>query len=241
MQAFVGPNVQFGKDVKIHPFAYIDGTTTIGDGCEIFPFAAIGTPPQDLSYKGTPTRVVIGERCVFREGVTIHRASEKETGETVIGSRCYFMANAHVGHDCRVGDDVIITNNTVLAGHVIVEERAVLSGQAGIHQFCRIGTLAMIAGGTIITQDIPPYCLAQGWRARLLGLNEIGLERRGFKIETIHALRKAYRTVFRSEKLMKDAIAATRSELGSVPEVERFLAFIEGSKRGVARHGSGGR
>jgi UDP-N-acetylglucosamine acyltransferase len=237
MQAYIGPDVRLGKDVKIHPFAYLDGATTIGDGCEIFPFAAVGTPPQDLSYRGAPTRVVIGERCVLREGVTVHRASEKEAGETVVGARCYFMANAHVGHDCRVGDEVIITNNTVLGGHVLVEERVLLSGQVAVHQFCRIGTLAMIAGGAIIRQDIPPYCMAHGGRGRLLGLNETGLERRGVSPEAIRALRKAYRMIFRGERLMKDALAAVRGELGAIAEVERMLHFIETTRRGVARHG----
>jgi len=239
VQAYVGPNVHLGKSVKVHPFAYLDGTTTIGDGCEIYPFVVIGTAPQDLSYKGTPTRVVIGEKCIFREGVTIHRGSEKESGATVVGSRCFFMAGAHVGHDCRIGDDVILTNYAVLAGHVQVEDRAILSAHVAIHQFCRVGTMAMIGGGSICTLDVPPYCLAQGNHVRLLGLNEVGLERKGLATETISALRKAYRLLFRSNKLMKDALAAVREDHADVPEVMRLALFIESSKRGVARHGRG--
>jgi UDP-N-acetylglucosamine acyltransferase len=238
MQAYIGPDVRLGKDVKVHPFAYLDGATTIGDGCEIFPFAAIGTPPQDLSYRGTPTRVVVGERCVFREGVTVHRASEKEDGETRIGSGCYFMANAHVAHDCRIGDEVTIASNTVLGGHVVLEERAWLSGLVAVHQFCRIGTLAMVAGGGIVRQDIPPYCMAHGGRGRLIGLNEVGLERRGVAPDSIRALRKAYRMIFRGERLMKEALAAVRNDLGAIAEVARMVGFIESSSRGVARHGN---
>jgi UDP-N-acetylglucosamine acyltransferase len=237
MQAYIGPDVRLGKDVKIHPFAYLEGATTIGDACEIFPFAAIGTPPQDLSYRGTPTRVVVGERCVFREGVTVHRASEKEDGETRIGSGCYFMANAHVAHDCRIGDEVTIANNTVLGGHVVLEERAWLSGLVAVHQFCRIGTLAMVAGGGIVRQDIPPYCMAHGGRGRLIGLNEVGLERRGVAPDSIRALRKAYRMIFRGERLMNEALAAVRAEFGAVAEVARLLSFIESGSRGIARHG----
>jgi UDP-N-acetylglucosamine acyltransferase len=237
MQAFIGPNVHLGKDVKVHPFAYLDGTTTIGDGCEIYPFAAIGTAPQDLSYKGTPTRVVIGERCIFREGVTIHRASEKEVGETVVGSRCLFMAYSHVGHDCRIGDEVILTNFAALGGHVIVEERALISGHVAVHQFCRIGTLAMISGGSMVVQDVPPYCMVQGDRARLVGLNEVGLERKGVAPDAIKALRGAYRTIFRSGALLKDALASARAEFGAVPEVARMCDFIDGARRGVTRHG----
>lgn len=239
MQAYIGPEVRLGRGVKVHPFAFIDGRTTIGDGCEIFPHSAIGTPPHDVSYKGSPTRVEVGAGGIIREGATIHRASEKQDGVTVVGERCFLMAQAHIGHDCRVGDDVIITNASTLGGHVVVEDRVLISAHAAVHQYCRVGTLAMVAGGSMVVQDVPPYCLAHGDRARLVGLNEVGLDRRGFERDTILALRRAYRTLFRSGLLREEALVRTRSEWGEVPEVARMISFIEEAERGVARHGRG--
>jgi UDP-N-acetylglucosamine acyltransferase len=237
MKPHIGPDVRLGSDVKVHPFAYIDGNTTIGDRCEIFPHVAIGTPPHDVSYKGSPTRIEIGEECIIREGVSIHRASEKEEGLTRVGSRCFFMAHSHVGHDCRVGDDVILTNCAALGGHSVVEDKVLISAMSAVHQFARVGTLAMVAGGSMVVQDVPPYCMAHGDRARLVGLNEVGLDRRGVPGESIKALRQAYRTLFRSSLLKRDAIVKARTDWGDIPEVERMLAFIESSERGVCRHG----
>ena len=237
MKPFIGPDVHLGKNVTVHPFAYIEGRTTIGDDCEIFPHSAIGTPPHDLSYKGSPTRVELGAGSVIREGATIHRASEKEDGITRVGKRCYLMAQAHIGHDCTVGDDVVITNASTLGGHVLIEDRVLISAHAAVHQFCRVGTLAMIAGGSMVVQDVPPYCMAHGDRARLVGLNEVGLERGGLGGETIRALRRTYRILFRSGHTRAEGVARARDEWGGVPEVERMLAFVEAAKRGVARHG----
>lgn len=237
MEPYIGPDVRLGEGVKVHAFAYLDGHTTIGDGCEIFPHAAIGTPPHDLSYRGAPTRVEIGAGGIFREGSTVHRASEKEEGVTRVGERCYLMAQAHIGHDCRVGDDVVITNASTLGGHVRVEDRVLISAHAAVHQFCRVGTLAMIAGGSMVVRDVPPYCLAHGDRARLVGLNEVGLERRGLERETILALRRAYRTLFRSGLVRAAAIERARGDGGDIPEVERLVRFIEESRRGVTGHG----
>ena len=237
MEPYIGPDVQLGQNVQIHPFAFIDGHTTIGDRCEIFPHSAIGTPPHDVSYKGSPTRVEIGEECIIREGVSIHRASEKEEGLTKVGSRCFFMAHSHVGHDCRVGDEVILTNCAALGGHAVIEDMVLISAMAAVHQFARVGTMAMVAGGSMVVQDVPPYCMAHGDRARLVGLNEVGLDRRGVSSDSIKALRRAYRTLFRSGLLKKDAIERTRGDWGHVPEVGRMLAFIEASERGICRHG----
>ena len=237
MDSYIGPEVRLGKNVTIHPFAYIDGNTTIGDRCEIFPHASIGTPPHDVSYKGSPTRVEIGEECIVREGVSIHRASEKEEGLTKVGSRCFFMAGSHVGHDCRVGDDVILTNCAALGGHSVVEDKVLISAMSAVHQFTRVGTLAMVAGGAMVVQDVPPYCMAHGDRARLVGLNEVGLDRRGVPSDSIKALRWAYRVLFRSGLLKKDAITSVRADWGDIPEVERMIAFVETSQRGVCRHG----
>ncbi len=234
---YIGPEVQLGANVRVYPFAFIDGRTTIGDDCEIFPHSAIGTPPHDLSYKGSPTRVELGAGSVIREGATIHRASEKQDGVTRVGERCYLMAQAHIGHDCVVGDDVVITNASTLGGHAVIEDRVLISAHAAVHQFCRVGTMAMVAGGSMVVQDVPPYCMAHGDRARLVGLNEVGLERRGLGGDVIRALRRAYRTLFRSGHTRADGIARARAEWGEVAEVERLLSFIEASSRGVARHG----
>ena len=237
MKPFVGPDVALGEDVRIHPFAYVDGHTTIGDRTEVYPHACLGTPPHDVSYKGSPTRVEIGADNVLREFVTVHRASEKEEGVTRVGSGCFFMAYSHVGHDCRVGDRVILTVYAALGGHVTVDDRAILSSHVAVHQFCRVGTMAMVAGGAMVVRDVPPYCLAHGDRARLVGLNEVGLDRGGVPSETIKALRRAYRTLFRSGLRQAEALERIRGEWGDRPEVERLAAFIESSKRGVARHG----
>ena len=237
MEPYIGPDVQLGRDVIVHPFAFIDGHTTIGDRCEIFPHAAVGTPPHDVSYKGSPTRVEIGSECIIREGVSIHRASEKEEGLTQVGSGCFFMAGSHVGHDCRVGDEVILTNCATLGGHALVEDYVLISAMSAVHQFTRVGTMAMVAGGSMVVQDVPPYCLAHGDRARLVGLNEVGLDRRGVSSESIRALRRAYRTVFRSGLRRDEGIARARADFGEVPEVERMLSFIEAAERGVCRHG----
>ncbi|MDX1500754.1 MAG: acyl-ACP--UDP-N-acetylglucosamine O-acyltransferase [Thermoanaerobaculia bacterium] len=238
-RAWVGPDVRLGEGVVVHPFAYLEGHTTVGDRSEIFPHAVVGTPPHDVSYRGTPTRVEIGADCVIREGVTIHRASEKEEGVTRVGSGCFLMAGSHVGHDARVGEGVILTIYAVLGGHVRVGERAILSSHCAVHQFCRVGELAMVGGGAMVVKDVPPFCVAQGDRARLVGLNEVGLERAGKPRETILALRRTYRTIFRSKLVRAEALERARGEGGGVEEVERFLGFIEGSRRGVCGHGRG--
>lgn len=235
--SYIGPDVELGERVRVHPFAFIDGKTTIGDDCEIFPHAAIGTPPHDLSYRDSPTRVEVGAGSVIREGATIHRASEKEEGVTRVGERCYLMAQAHIGHDCQVGDDVVITNTSTLGGHSRIGDRVLISAHAAVHQFCRVGTMAMVAGGSMVVQDVPPYCMAHGDRARLVGLNEVGLDRGGVSAEAVHALRRAYRLIFRSGLMKAKGIGEARAEWGGFPEVERLLAFIEASKRGIARHG----
>ncbi len=237
MEPYIGPEVELGENVTVHPFAYLEGRTTIERDCEVFPHASIGTPPHDLSYKGTPTRVHLGAGSVIREGATIHRASEKQDGITRVGERCYLMAQGHIGHDCVVGDDVVITNASTLGGHAVIEDKVLISAHAAVHQFCRVGTMAMVAGGAMVVQDVPPYCLAHGDRARLVGLNEVGLERRGLSRETIGALRRAYRTLFRSGLTRKEGVDRARAEWGDVAEVERMSSFIEASTRGVARHG----
>lgn len=179
----IGKGVIIGKNNKIGPFCVIENTT-MGDGNDIIASAFIGVKPQDLSYKDEPTRVQMGDYNQIRECVTIHRSTNLEK-PTTIGNYCLLMANSHVAHDCRLGDHIIVANSTGIAGHVQVEDRVVMSGMVGIHQFVRVGTMAMLAGGAMLPLDIPPYCIAQGQRARLVGLNLVGMRRGGLSREPL--------------------------------------------------------
>ena len=235
--AIVDPAAKLGKGVLVGPYAVIEGGVTLGDGCDVHPFARVGGPPGHVKDKGEGCTLEVGPRTVIREHVTLHRGSKVGTGRTVIGSDCYFMTGSHVGHDCRVGNGVILTNGAVLGGHCEVEDFAIFGGLAGVHQYCRIGTMAMVAGAAILVQDVPPYCMAAGNRARLAGLNEVGLERRGVPADSIKSLRKAYRILFRTAGKREELLAKARAELGAVKEVAHFLDFIGAAKRGIARHG----
>jgi UDP-N-acetylglucosamine acyltransferase len=235
--AIIDPAAKLGAGVSVGPYAIIEAGVTLGDGCDVHAFARVGGPPGHLKDKGEGCTLEVGPRCVIREHVTLHRGSKVGSGKTVIGSDCYFMTGAHVGHDCRVGNGVVMTNGAVLGGHTEVEDFAIFGGLAGTHQFCRIGTMAMVAGAAILVQDVPPYCMAAGNRARLAGLNEVGLERRGVPEAAIKAVRKAYRIVFRTAGKREALLEKARAELGDVKEVAHFLDFIAKSKRGVARHG----
>src|SRR5262245_11517803 len=231
------PGARLGKGVAIGPVAVIEAGVTLGDGVEVHAFTRIGGPPGHVKDKGEGCTLEVGPRTVLREHVTLHRGSKVGTGRTVVGADCYFMTGSHAGHDCRVGNGVILTNGAVLGGHCEVEDFASFGGLAGVHQYCRIGSMAMVAGAAILVQDVPPYCMAAGNRARLAGLNEVGLERRGVPDASIKALRQAYRILFRTVGKRGDLIAKARAELGSVKEVAHFLDFIAGSMRGVARLG----
>jgi UDP-N-acetylglucosamine acyltransferase len=235
--AVIDPGAKLGRDVSIAAYAVIESGVTLGDGCVVHSFADLGGPPGHVKDKGEGTALEVGPRCTIREYVSLHRGSKVGTGRTVIGADCYFMTGSHVGHDCRVGNGVVMTNYAVLGGHCEVEDFAIFGGLAGVHQYCRIGTMAMVAGAAIVVQDIPPYCMAEGNRARLAGLNEVGLERRGLPAETIKALRQAYRLVFRTPGTRADLLSRARQELAAMKEAVHFLDFIAASKRGVARHG----
>ena len=191
--ATIGPNVTIGQRCRVGASTVIDGTTEIGDDTEIYPFASIGLAPQDLKFKGEPTRLVIGRHNVFREFVTIHRGTAGGGGLTSIGDNNLFMAYAHVAHDCHVGSHTIFGNGATLGGHVTVEDYAAISAYSGVHQFCRVGKYAFIGGYTVVTRDALPYAKTVGNRARIYGLNSIGLARRGFSSELISKLRRAYR------------------------------------------------
>jgi UDP-N-acetylglucosamine acyltransferase len=247
--AIVSPQARLGRDVSIGPYAVVEEGTVIGDGCEIRAHAVVkrgtrlgegdrvhegavlGGEPQDLSFGGQETGLVIGERNVIREGVTIHR-STKEGGTTVVGSDCFLMAYTHVAHDCRLGDRVVMANNVMLAGHVEVADRAFLGGGAAVHQFCRVGRLAMIGGVAKVVQDCLPFVITDGHPARARGLNVVGLRRAGVGAPQLRTLREAYRLLVRSGLRLEPALERAASLQD--PMVDEMIAFVRGSKRGFA-------
>jgi UDP-N-acetylglucosamine acyltransferase len=248
--ALVDPTAELGGDVTVGPFSIIGPNVIIGDGCRLGPRVTLhqnvrladevsvgdgsilGGDPQDLKYRGEETWVEIGTGTIIREYSTINRATAA-TFKTTVGARCFIMSYVHLAHDCHVGDDVVIANATQCAGHVTIHDRAVLSGLNAVHQFVTIGTYAFVGGGSRVNQDIPPYVKAVGNPMELYGLNSIGLQRAGFPTETVAALKRAYRLFFNSDLNLSQALERARSELPGVPEVDRFLAFVESSERGV--------
>jgi UDP-N-acetylglucosamine acyltransferase len=233
--SIIGADVKIGKNTIIGPHAVIDDFTHIGEGCHIFQFASIGAPPQDLKFGGEKTRVVIGNFNTIREFVTIHRSTTVDIGATIIGDHNLIMAYAHVAHNCKLGNRIVMANAATLAGHVHVEDYAIVGGLTGVHQFSRIGTHCIIGGASGVAKDVPPYTMANGNHAKLFGLNLIGLKRRGFSEETIKALKNAYRIIFRSHLLLNEAIKKAEAEMGDFPEVRHFVQFIKESERGVCR------
>jgi UDP-N-acetylglucosamine acyltransferase len=191
--------------------------------------------PQDLKYRGEPTRLVVGSRNTFRECVTINRGTAQGGGVTTIGDGCLFMAYSHVGHDCTVGDGAIVANSVALAGHVLLEDHVHLGGLAASHQFCRIGRLAFVSGLTGVTMDVAPYCTVAGPRAELGGLNVVGMQRAGMTEEQVGRVKQAYKILFRSNLGVAEAIAQMEAELGTYPEIAHLVAFVRGSQRGITR------
>ncbi|RJQ13703.1 MAG: acyl-ACP--UDP-N-acetylglucosamine O-acyltransferase [Nitrospiraceae bacterium] len=230
----IGDNVKIGKNTKIAAHVIIE-ETEIGKDCSVYPFTSIGLAPQDIKYKGEKTRVKIGDNNVIREYITIHRASVSGDGVTKIGDNNFLMAYVHIAHDCTLGNHVIMANATTLAGHVVVEDFVFIGGLVAVHQFAKIGAYSMIGGFSAIPQDIPPYTTAAGERARLYGLNTVGLKRRNFSDATISDLKKAYKILFRSKLTLKEAIDKVRHDLGKSEEVGKFIDFIEKNKRGICR------
>jgi UDP-N-acetylglucosamine acyltransferase len=233
--AFVGPEVRLGPGVVLRPHAYVTGRTEIGAETVIYSFASIGEVPQDKKYRGEPTQLVIGARNHLREHVTISPGTAGGGRITTIGDDNFFLIGAHVGHDCHVGSNVVISNNTALGGHVRIEDYAVLGAASGIHQFSRIGESAMVAGMSGVAQDVAPFTIAQGNHARLLGVNRVNVERRGFDKARIDAIERAFRIVFRSKLLPRDAFAKVRAELPDSRDAEHMVAFLEKSERGFCR------
>jgi UDP-N-acetylglucosamine acyltransferase len=234
--AVIGPNVRLGKGTTVGSHAVVDGHTSVGEGCRIFPFASVGTIPQDLKYRGEPTTLEVGDRTVVREFTTVNIGTQGGGGATRVGAECLLMAYSHVAHDCTLGNRVILANAATLAGHVEVADGAGIGGLTAVHQFVRIGEHAYVGGCSAIVMDVPPYCTASGNRARLYGFNMVGLKRRGFTEEALKDLRRAYRTIFRSKETLAQALDAVRgSPEYERPEVRKFVDFIARSERGVTR------
>jgi UDP-N-acetylglucosamine acyltransferase len=231
----VGAGVKIGKGTKIHSHAVIQGRTSLGEGNVVFPFATIGSVPQDLKYKGEPSELLIGNRNTIREYVSLNPGTTGGGMVTRVGDQNLLMMYCHIAHDCIVGDHNVIANSATLGGHVVIEDFVIVGGLVGIHQFVRIGTSAILGAGSMVSKDVPPYCNATGDRAKLHGLNIEGLKRRGFDKSVIEAIRKAYRIAFRSRLKIDDAVKKIRHEIVSIPEVERFVSFIASSQRGVCR------
>ncbi|MGC1401719.1 MAG: acyl-ACP--UDP-N-acetylglucosamine O-acyltransferase [Thermodesulfobacteriota bacterium] len=251
--AIIDPRVELGQEVsvgaytviegdvfvdvgtQIGPHVYIDHFTRIGKNCRISPFASIGTPPQDKKFKGEKTEVVIGDENVIREYVTINRGTPTGGGMTSLGDQNLLMAYVHVAHDCHLGNGIVMANVATLGGHVVLEDYCFIGGLSAVHQFVRVGAHAYIGGKTGIVQDIPPYVIASGERAKLYGLNIIGLTRHAFSNEVIMALKKTYQIVIRSHLTIQEAIIRVEKEIPPFPEVNRFLEFIRNSQRGITR------
>jgi UDP-N-acetylglucosamine acyltransferase len=236
-QTIIGPNVRVGAGTVIHGQAFLDGHTTIGENCQIFPFASVGSPPQDLKYKGEPTELIIGDRNLIRECTTINTGTVQGGGVTRIGDDNLIMAYAHVAHDCHIGNHCVLSNNAALAGHVTLEDWVVIAGGwIAVHQFVRLGSHCFLGAGVLVGKDVPPFVklVGNGRESYMFGLNTIGLERRGFTQDAIQNLKKAYRRAFRSGLGQEEAVAALRSEFPDSAEVQQLADFIASSERGVS-------
>ena len=238
----VGPQVEIQSGARLLAHVHVTGVTTIGEGTVVYPFASLGTPPQSVHYRGGATRLVIGARCELRESVTMNTGTEDGGGVTRVGERCFFMVGSHVGHDCHVGNDVTLANNAVLGGHVRVGDYTFLGGHVAIHQFVRIGEGAMMAGMSAARDDIIPFGFALGQTGALVGLNIVGLRRRGATRAEMHRLRRAYRSLFFVEGRLADRIDAVEREFGEDPLVGKIIEFIRaGGKRPLMRPRASGK
>lgn len=233
--SIIGKDVFIGSGTVIGPHVVIEPYVTMGQNCHIFQYAAIGAAPQSLKFEGEKTYVKIGNGTIVREFVTIHRGTKFGGGITEVGEENLLMAYTHVAHDCKIGRRVVLSNNATLAGHITIGDYATIGGLVAIHQFTRIGNYAFIGGKSAVVKDIPPYVIASGDRAKLHGLNKIGLKRHGFSQNTLSLLKKAYRIIFRIGLTQNEAIERTRAEIEQVPEVVNFINFIKSSQRGITR------
>jgi UDP-N-acetylglucosamine acyltransferase len=230
----IGEQVTIGDECKLHSHVVVDGCTRLGRGNEIFPFAAIGMKTQDLKYKGGKPRLEIGDHNVFREGVTVHCATN-DGDATVLGSHNLLIIQAHVAHDCILGSHIIMSGFAGLAGHCIVEDHAVFAGYVAVHQFCRIGRLSMIGGCSKIVQDVPPFMIVDGNPGETRTINKVGLERNGVSEAAQTALKQAYKIIFREGLIMTNALEKVEHELPPLPEVQHLVQFIRSSERGISK------
>ena len=232
--AYVSPKAQIGKNVTIDAFAYIDDNVIIGDNCHIFPSAVIGAVPQDLKFKGEETWTIIGDNCVLREFVTIHRGTASK-GKTVVGNNNLIMAYCHVAHDCILHDNIIMSNCTQLAGEVEVDDFAIIGGGTLVHQFTHIGGHVMIQGGSKVNKDIPPYIIAAREPIAFCGINSVGLNRRGFTPEQIHTIQEVYRLIYQGGLNTSQALEQIEGTIAKTPERDLIVDFIRSSARGILR------
>ncbi len=233
--ALIGPQVLIGHGTRIGAHAVVDGRTHIGRDNHVFHHTSVGVIPQDLKYRGEPSELVIGDHNTIREFATLHTGTAGGGMVTRVGNHNLLMNYSHVAHDCQLGDRNVIANGAQLAGHVVIADHVVVGALVGIHQFVKIGESAILGAGAMVSQDVPPFCNATGDRARLHGLNTIGLKRRGFSEEIVRDLKRAYRIMFHSGLKVADAVARIRRDVPATSEVERFLTFIQASERGVCR------
>lgn len=233
--AVVGPKVSIGKGTRIGPHAVISGRTVIGERNLISAFASIGSRPQDLKYRDEDTALTIGDDNMFREYCNVSIGTEGGGGKTVIGHKNLFMVFTHVAHDCLIGDHVIVANNVALAGHVEVGDGAVFGGLAAVHQFCRVGRYSMTAGGSMVTQDVVPYGMVHGDRARINGLNVVGLRRLGLKAEDLRAIKDMYRLVFEENLTLEDALTRIEKDVAESAYRAEWLGFLRRGERGICR------
>ncbi len=234
--AIVGPHVTVGSRSRIGPYTRIEGPAFIGARNEFYGHASIGGPPQDVKYRGERTELAIGNDNIFREFVTINRGTAGGGGATTIGGQNFFMAYAHVAHDCHVGSQTIFANGATLAGHVEVADSATIGAFSAVHQFCRVGEHAFIGGFTVCTQDVLPFVKTVGNRpAKTYGINSVGLERKGFSPDTVEALQRAYRILIRSKLKLEEALQQIEKDLNLYPEARYLVEFVRGSQRGFIR------
>lgn len=233
--AIIGPNVEIGENCEIHPHAVITKDTIIGKNNQIHPFSVLAGDPQDLSYQGEQTQLIIGDNNIIREFVTISRGSNHGDRKTVIGNNNLILAYCHIGHDCRIGNHILFTNNATLAGHVVIDDHAKLGAFIGIHQFCRVGSHSFVTRGALVNRDVLPYTMVTSHTSETRGLNLIGLQRSGFSDDTIRQLKRAYNVIFRRGMKLDEALTELRGMAKETPEVNLFVDLIENSDRGFVR------